>query len=355
MTPNLRSSLKFWWKAIKADSRLVGSPPAPSFELVDDPSLHVAQIKLLNPPAIEVASSFVDEVQSEIQTHLSDVCQAVLFGLDFDHSDPIAGQYVSKALLEQATSFVNLHELFHILSGHIDDLKQRKGQTHYGEASLGMAKGTAATEEEIDESYYREFEADDCAIQCMTQLPMQEEIIDFLTAIEIDDEDGLLTHRLMDSEGIPKMMGFRVVGVAAWLIIRLIESKREKQIQEAFDDHPLPEARLLSCLTTLQEEYADLSAEVVDGEERRTVETTDEQSRRIVEFAEWVMKPMMLQLPPMYESGDRLPLGLLEIGYDMNSLMFGGEMQTDAGREVLRLQSMRSRMEARLQPLRYYE
>ncbi|MCD0463053.1 hypothetical protein [Roseiconus lacunae] len=356
MNTDFKESLKFWWRAIKTDDRLIGSPPAPSFELVADPTLAVAQITLLEIPAIEVSAAFVGEMLAHLEENFSHVCASVLSGLEYDESDVETTNFVRKALVEQIISFVNLHELFHILSGHLRDLQN---QSHseiesLSEQTLGMANSsTMLRQEDIDESYYREFEADNCGLQSMVQLPMPVETIEFLSAVEVDN--GFLTQSLIECEGVPKVIGFRLIGVATWLMVRLIESKRHSAIQATFDDHPLPEARLLSCLTTLQEEYASLSAEVVDGEIQRSIEPSEEQSRQIVDFSELVLKPMMLHLPAIQNAPDLPPVTLVDLAHDMARLMFGGELNTDAGREVLRLQSMREAMESRLSKLRYYE
>lgn len=356
MDTAFKQSLRFWWKAIKADERLTGSPPAPSFELVADPSLAVAQIKLHETPAIEVSTNFVGEILDDLDKNFQHVCASVLSGLEYNEDDSETTDFVRKALVEQIISFVNLHELFHILSGHLRDLQQ---QSHVeieslSEQTLGMASSSnMPCQEDIDESYYREFEADNCALQSMVQLPMRMETVEFLSAVEVDG--GILTHRLIDCEGIPRIIGFRLIGVATWLMVRLIESKRQTEIQATFNDHPLPQARLLSCLTTMQEEYASLTAEIVDGKAERSITPSKEQSDQIVKFAELVLKPLMLYLPPIENTSNSTSTGLADLGHDMVRLMFGGEMMTDAGREVFRLQSLRETMENRLSQLRYYE
>ena len=356
--PEFERSLKHWWKAIKKDARLAELPAAPTFDLIDNATFEIAQVVPYSTPAIEVASSFIKDIVQELSINLHEASQAVLYGLEFGDAIKDAEQFVRSALQENVVSFVVLHELFHILAGHLrEQTVFSDSELPLSEMSLGMTSTQASDdvdEEELLRAYYREFEVDDCALQAMVQLPLHEESLSFLSSIETEEQDGVLAFELINSTGLPKVFGYRLMAVSAWIIVRLIESKRSQQIRRQFEAHPLPSARLLSCFTTLLEEYARLSGETLDSDGRKSRKPSSEEADSIVEFFELVFKPMSMFLQPIGSHPQRPSMPIANLTQEMGTLMFGGEMQIDAGRLVLRLQSLRPEMEARLSTCRYY-
>lgn len=356
--PEFERSLKRWWKAIKSDPRLSELPPAPSFELIEDAPFEIAQVVPYSTPAIEVASSFTKDIEQEVSSNLHAASQAVLFGLEFGDAIDEAEEFVRSALQENVVSFVVLHELFHVLAGHLrEQHKYSDSKLPLSEMSLGMASSHVANE--VDESellkaYYREFEVDDCALQAMVQLPLHDESLSFLSSIDIDEQDGTLAYELINSTGLPKVFGYRLIAVSAWLIVRLIESKRTPEIRQQFEDHPLPSSRLLSCFTTLLEEYAKLAGEELESDGRRSRKPSEDEANSIVDFFDLVLKPLTIFMPSIESHSSKAPLATIELMREMGQLMFDGEMKTDAGRLVLRLQSLRPEMEVRLATCRYY-
>jgi hypothetical protein len=351
-------SLKRWWKAIKNDPRLFELPTAPTFDLIDDASFEIAQVVPYSTPAIEVASSFSQDIKNELNRNLHEASQAILCGLEFGDANEQAEEFVRSALKENVVSFVVLHELFHILAGHLrEQAKFSDSELPLSEMSLGMASSQDSKdvdESELLKAYYREFEVDDCALQALVQLSLHEETLSFLSSIETDEQEGMLAYELINSTGLPKVFGYRLMAVSAWLVVRLIESKRSPQIRQQFDTHPLPSARLLSCFTTLLEEYARLSGEALDSDGRRSRKPSHEQADAIVEFFDLVFKPMSMFLHPIETHPSRSATPIANLAEEMGTLMFDGKMQTDAGRLVLRLQSLRPEMEDRLSNCRYY-
>lgn len=349
---DFEESLKWWWKEIKSDSRLQAMPSAPIFDLVESASFEIAQVVPRSTPSIEVAATFSKDIESELDARLEEATCAILSGLEFEDSVDEAMAFVESGLRENVVSFVVLHELFHILAGHLrEQEKYLDSRRPLSEMSLGMADSNDITEfdeSELLRSYYREFEVDDCALQAL----VQEKSLDFLSSIETEEQDGLLAYDLTNSYGLPKVFGFRLIAVSAWLMVRLIESKRAPQIREQFELHPLPSARLLSCFTTLLEEYTQLSGEEMDAGGRRSRKPTEGESESIVEFFELVFKPLAVHLSPIELSSNATALA--DFAYDMNGLMFDKEMKTAAGELVLRLQSLRPEMESRLSSCRYY-
>jgi hypothetical protein len=353
-------SFNHWWRAIEADGRLKMRPPAPSIQVISQHAFDIAQIVPRANPAIEVAATFASDVASEVRSNSGIAAQACLAGLEFD-DEAYAQGIVAEVIEELSVSFVILHELFHILAGHlrehVDFPAGNDPAAAFDEATLGVASTSRPiafdeTERELLRAYYREFEADNCALQAIVQLPMQAAL---RNVVELIEDDEPTAEAVLSLANIPRLIAFRLVGSAAWLVIKLIESKRSHDLRRRLDGHPLPAARLLASFITLLEEYVGLSRVAADENGRRQHQSTPTERKLLLDFLSEGLKPLLVHLPPITTGGDASDtLPMPSIAGEIAALMFGGEVATAAGREVVRVQSLRPEMESRLASRRYY-
>lgn len=315
-------------------------------------TFRIAQVVPREPPAIEVADVFADELLAKLAALAEPLSEACLSETDVEGDMSTAREMVTNALAELSSSFVVLHEAFHILAGHLRELEQSNPSINckLDEFSLGMDTSSPPTMNpemsDLQRAYYREFEADNNALQAMIQLPMPPATE--LVLVQASDTEPEMAPILARQELLAKIIGFRILAAASWIVIRLVERQRAPALQRS---HPLPGARLLAAFITLVEEYAGLSqAKRQTDEIRLPIKPSKEQKRLVLEFTELVLKPVLVHLTA--SNGDEsipLPIYVKEI----YNLMFNQPMETPEGNEVLEIQSLRTEMVERLSPFRY--
>ena len=364
MEKQFKEALRQWIQAMLDDSRLTTSLPPLSVAISD--RLRDEQIaQIVRRPDqtvfIEVAYRFVGELQTLIAKNREALTNACFDGVEFDPADPVATQAVAEAAKSLTISFDVLHEVFHLLSGHLsvgvsDDVSAASSQT-IGESSLDftMHDGLDATVEIVPlrRRYYRELEADNCALQCLSQLPLPAPVMNLLDSIQFDDSEAPVPNRILELDSIHRAMGFRLLAATSWLIVQLIELKRSIFLKRKLREYPLSSARLLAGLTTLLEESAGLSGARVDSTGRRSHTLTEEDVENIRWFLSYVLKPVTLFLPSAVATTEQTT-SMIELMQDLGALLIGGETKTAAGIEVLELQTLRKDMDERYGPHRYY-
>ena len=285
-----------------------------------------------------------------------------LDGIEYDHSAPAVSDLIAAAAIELLLSFVVLHEIFHILCGHVDERKASSTATKlaFEEHSLNIDHAgdqvdslVGSVTQLIRESYYMELEADNCALQCLSQLPLPKSFIEILSCFETEDEATEFTS-LDECDGVRRLVGYRFLLVITWQMIQIMEARRGPNLRKRFNDHPYPGARLLAAIATLLESFAGLA---VDKAGDRTITLDEATSSDMKLFNEQVLKPVLKQEWPVRDTSNAIS-GVetfpLWIAKETLNLLKHEEPETDSGRELAELDCVRRPMVERMSNYRYY-
>ena len=358
----LDSLLKHWLGVLRSHGELKKSLGEIALEVIDTPTnVLTAQIWPDDPPRIEVSQRFIAEVSQIIQFRQNLIVLSCLDGIEYDRSDATVSDLIAEATVELLLSFVILHEIFHILCGHVDERKASSpvaARLAFEEHSLNLASGrdhesTKSLTQVIRESYYMELEADNCALQCLFQLPLPKSFIEILSCFENEGETTEFTS-LDECGGVRKVVGYRFLLVVTWQMIQIMEARRGSDLRKRFDDHPYPGARLLAAIATLLEGFAGLA---IDKAGDRTITLDENTSSGMKLFSDQVLKPVLKQDWPVRDESNALS-GVeafpLWIAKETLNLLKHEEPETDSGRELAELDCVRRQMVERMSNYRYY-
>ena len=154
---------------------------------------------------------------------------------------------------ELTSTFVILHEIFHLIRGHIGWILSKRRGRDFDEEALGLQfdsgrqNKTAATGPSysaIADAYLLESEADCTAVQWMI-LSMSQPTLQRIL--------GTRARTIMTFPKQCRLVAFRLLVAAVWLVIRTMESPRREVIANNSRTHPLPSTRAYTvfgeCLT----------------------------------------------------------------------------------------------------------
>jgi hypothetical protein len=343
------------WEELRNDSQLQDVPPDLFLCFSDRlSSKKAARIRGGKRLVIEISNQFVQGLEEDFSE-----LQGMLVNLM--SGSPVAERLepvdVTKLFRELTSSFVILHEIFHLISGHVAwRLSKRPGQ-HFDEADLGLQLGSSRRKETssnpsysaIADAYFLESEADCTAVQWMI-LSMSQPTL-----------RRILETRARTIMTFPKqrrVVAFRLLVAAVWLVIRTMESARRKVIANGSNTHPLPSTRAYTVFGECLSAYSVVEDVRYDsrGGAQRTL--SDNDVRSMNEFLKKVLIPV-LRSEWNPRSGELLPPASLEaqlIHYfpDFGNHLLNRPAETAVGREMLRLERARFRMDRSLRRFRYY-
>ncbi|HET7461577.1 MAG TPA: hypothetical protein VFJ82_10020, partial [Longimicrobium sp.] len=345
---------------VDASPLLRRAPHPPLLRISEDPeNLETALIWVRRFTEIEVFTGFLADVHAEVSGNAAAIHAACMDGLQPGERGWAAPGEVCRRVLGRSLSFILLHELFHFYCGHVDELRARSGDPSRAfcldERHLGMAAAPqgAAEDEAFLTAYYREMEADNSAVQwMMLAAPWQPPAAEAATPRRGPRPRPAPPMLL---RGAARILEFRVLLVTLWLMIRLMERKRGPAVRERGAEHPLPAARMLAGVATVHEAFAGIDGWKINaaGEKVRTLETVH--VRRMRRFLRHVFKPVLRAfVTGMAPGDDGFQASPVWIALDTGNLLLGNEPVTEPGRQVKRVERLRPRMLARLEPFRYF-
>jgi hypothetical protein len=341
------------WHAVLSDARLHDQPPPVKIAFSD--RLSSKRGARIRPFVLEVSTQFALDLHNELGS-----VQDALAGLAF--STPSLRRAhrgkVLAAIEELTIGFVLLHELFHLIGGHLDwyDARRANGLKVDGQqlclqltSSKRHGGQGAPTYRSTADAYLLECEADCSAIQWIVQAMPQSKL------------RRLLRTQAASMTSFPqpqRLAAFRLLLASVWLVIRRLESGKEKLVRNSSETHPLPVTRVFAGFGTLIREYSCISDLRYDaqGGGQRTLTNSDVISMR--EFLERVLKPVLTS--DWNPGSPHLPAESLEAQmrfylHDFGNHMLNRPVQTIAGHELLRMERARFRMDRGLRPFRYYQ
>lgn len=325
-----------------------------------------AQILLREQPRIEFFAWFLDAMRDEILRNEVALTRACLpRDLRGARYGPMRGVFL-ECMSDAVASFALLHELFHLLCGHIEFSRANAGLSgdyRFDEATLGLAPGAqggsavAVDDDAVLAAYYVEIEADNTALQWWMQsppLPALGTLLERCGRVPATP-DGRGLNALPVSA---RRLAFRVLLAATWLSVRLMERARGASLRVVTRTHPFPAARLLAAVATLLEQYATLDEVRVDARGRKLRRMSRRDVGTITSFLRQVLKPALIAPWPVRDhdaAADGFETFPPWIVLDIRNLMLLAPAETEPGRQLERVEQARSWMTARLAPTRYLD
>ena len=365
MDETFSTTFRDWWAALADSGQLSRVPEPPRLTFADDPrNRFSAEILARDPPEIRIFRGFIADIRTETERLAPVLADACLDGLELLISRQEAETFVTRTCHDLVVSLVLLHELFHMLCGHLDAARHDyQNLTALDEFALGLSindpdpnSGAELADPEVLRAYYQELEADNCAIQCVLQLPLRGPLAELLSALDTAGPD--LPAGAQDLPDDARVIAFRFLVASSWIMVRLFEVKRADRLRVRSQSHPLPGSRLLAAIATVLEEFAQASdTTTVEPDGRRSHVLTEESARDYRLFLDAVLKPVLMSPWPVRDApdaADGFVISPLWVVQDLGNLMQNRERTTAPGRELSRLDSLRAEMNERFGKYRYY-
>lgn len=341
------------WGTLRTSAMLRRIPRIRAPRFVDDrAAAGLAVVSFRAPHTIDISRRLLRDVAAELRSNRAIVRTAVLADVSdrSNHSRHNLDAIVTQCILDLSASFLIIHELFHILGGHVGAARARRAGQGVGMYALVDASSDiasrGATPETAIRAYYREVEADNSALQWMMLAEPRRSIRTLLAAVSSADATTCTCIALLD-DGPGRFTVFRALVTALLLMIRILERRRGAQIRAAAPEHPYPATRLLAGLFTLMEQFVEITKPAIDRRGRKTQRLSDVQAQGMRQFFRTVLSPV-LKLP--WSSRDRAaahsgyesfaPLIVLELG----NILLGREPATAPARELARIEGLRHEM-----------
>lgn len=353
ITDRLKSLFTSTWEAIVQDESLRGKPPHVSlrFSARLDSSV-CARIEWDESIRIVISQKFILTFHEELQSVAPTLARLAFASraAQKKHITAVVG-----AVEEMALSFILLHEIFHLMGGHMGWMSKRKNAASFDERLLGLAfaqqssKNKARpTQVALSEAYLLESEADCTALQWLIQFDALPSLCRLLrTRIAA----------MMDFPSKRRPTAFRLALTAIWLVIRKMESSRAEWMQAGSETHPLPITRLFAAFGTFVQEYSVISDLRFDdrGGGHHKLSRSDVTSMQ--EFLREVLGPVLkADWNPHTET---LPARSLEVQMtiyfpDFANHLLNRKVSTVVGREILQMERARFGMDRKMKPFRFF-
>ena len=342
------------WRRIARDARLVRTPPTPEIILSNRLAAYrCAQIEWGNFARIVISARYAAQLRSELREHQQAL--VTLASLPYRptrrHPDRIL-----KVIEQLVVSFVLLHEIFHLMSGHVGLISSGANAQSFDEFSIGMFSAEDRGEKQTDppserkmaEAYFLESEADCCALQWIIQMAMP---------MSLSRHLGQPVPDFSSLAAVQRIVGFRMVLTAAWMTLRRMELNRARWMGRASETHPLPGARLFLAIGTLLQEYSEISELRFDRQGGGHHTLTGSDITTITTFLHEILSPVLTaDWNPDEDVVKRGSLEALMVTAfpDFANHMLNRRPQTPVGREVSRMERVRLRIYPRLARHRYF-
>jgi hypothetical protein len=344
-----REAFSALWQTVLNDRQLLKKPPALCIEFSDN--LNAKRGARLTGNAaytIEVSSQFALNLHRELRR-----VKNGLASLAFDSASAQrthCGEVL--AVVEQLTvGFIVLHEIFHLIGGHFDWLKAKPSsrwtfKERYQKVPPNWR--TKPSYSAIADAYLLESEADCSAIQWMLQV---------MSARELQRLLQTRTGHIQFFFGRRRLAAFRLLLASVWLAIRRLESAREELKFNNSARHPLPVTRVFAAFGTFLMHYSYISNVRFDAQGGAQRTLTDDDVNTIRKFIQHILIPVLKcdwnpaspNLPP-----ESLEAQLRFYLRDYGNHLLNKPVETIAGRELIRMERARFRMDRSLRSFRYY-
>jgi hypothetical protein len=342
------------WRGVLSGAQIHAQPPPLTITFSDRlSSKRGVRIRGAGSFVIEVSTKFALDLHAELRT-----VEETLVALAFRSSRARRARHGEVlAIVEEFTiSFILLHEIYHLIGGHMAWVARRPSGLTFDEQRFGLhfalgqhgLKGSAPSYALIADAYLLESEADCSAIQWIVQEMSQPRLQRLL---------GTRAEHMTFFSGRQRLVSFRLCLASVWLAIRRLESAREELMRNESRTHPLPVTRLFAAFGTFIQHYSSISDMRFDSQGGANRKLTESDVISMREFLRQVLNPVLTSdwnpgsphVPP-----ESLEARLLFYLRDFGNHMLKRPVETVVGRELLRMERARFRMDRRLRPFRYH-
>ena len=337
------------WQTVLNDSQLHTKPPPLRIAFSD--RLSAKGGACLTPGksfVIRVSTRFALNLHMELRT-VQDRLASLAFGSASTQRTRRAE--VLAVVEEFSIGFILLHEIFHLIGGHAGWVAAKRSsilsfkQRHLG---LPLAWGAGPPYAAIADAYLLESEADCSAIQWMLQVMSPPRLQRLLRT---------RTEHMQFFSGHRRLAAFRLLLASVWLAIRRLESAREQLKFNKSETHPLPVTRVFAAFGTFLMHYSGISNLRFDAEGGAQHTLTGRDVTSIRDFLQQILNPVLKC--DWNPQSPNIPPGSLEAQmrfylHDYGNHLLNKPVETVAGRELIRMERARFRMDQRLRPFRYY-
>ncbi len=310
---------------------------------------------------ITVSEFLLIDIYQLIENHKKIISSMMKIGVSKTFIDERFDALVKEAIYDIALQFVLHHELFHLLSGHFDYQRKNFGlgqiDEYYGFADMGnKPNGNDSLH-----FYFQEMEADNSSLIWIINKLALEQVNLVLISLNLV-EDNFKEEIVLLTEGA-KDFAYKMVFIAFWMVVSLIESYRLNVIKSTTEEHPFPVARIITCIHTLMEHYAKLiiSRKSTGG---NFVKLTNSNISYIERFIESIVLPFCTffrDFPDasiadneLFTANDfDLSNKVISIIKDSNNLLANRSPKNVGGLQIDDIEIVRREMEIKLNSYRY--
>ena len=228
------------WSMVSEALEFVREPTKPAFGVVDWEDFIAEAFPRNDGARIRVSTAFVRTLEQQCDPFVGSLLTA-------DASNGASETEVRGCLLELAVSFVVLHEICHVLCGHVAVLVPGDGRTTTSDALR-----------ERRHFYFREVEADWAAVDCLTLACTLPALASYLSIAEDVSLDELTDRARVD--------GYRILFAAVALATLQVETLRSNS-EHPDTRHPMPEARFLAVTHSMMKTYAGIDRSKLSEEQ----------------------------------------------------------------------------------------
>jgi len=313
---------------------------------------------------VTISESFLQEIHKTIESHRKIISAMMKIGIGEHFTEKnFDVDMVLDSVYDLSLQFVLHHELFHLLCGHIDFKKGNYKLSEINESSEitdGIKKWDDKDELRF---YFREMEADNSSIVWLINKLIFGSVNKTLIQYDVVDSD--FNKSIIDLDGVAKSIGYKMLFIAIWLVISLIERDRVDAEEAQRKTHPYPSARIISCIHTIIEIYAELSVSRVsmDG---RFANLTDQNRSLITEFFDGIAGPFCIffrgfpdasTVDIKLKSIDDFNLNndVMKIFKESSNIFFNRSANTLEGLQLNLIETVRIEMIDALRSYRYFE
>lgn len=317
---------------------------------------------------VEINDGLLSDLFDSLDSNDLPLMAAVLWPME-EGDDPLflPPQSVLETLFELSVHFVLHHELFHVLCGHLD--LDRAVSLHGGRrilserlSHLTMDRGKASPNDRL-RAYFLELEADASAIEWMLERLSFTSLLHHLETLGWDvGSQGQWPGTLAGLRGRSRILAFRFLITAVWIVIALMEANRDGA---DFGTHPLPAARLIAAIKTAMVWFCstgDLSL-LPNGEMHWKLSDAD--LPVIDTFLHQVVRPVLTNLQDFPDpetaaslalpSGDQRSNHAVALFDDIARLLANQPPHGAGARQLKRVEALRIEMMQELSSFRYLE
>lgn len=264
----------------------VRQPPVVQLQFVDNGSLNASVSVDFDDNLI---LSIDDTLLLQLFTHIDTQRDAIFSLSDLDSDDELMQQLILEQVYNFALYFVLLHEVYHLLGGHLGYICARGRGSRLSEEDVSQAEQKYDIKQLL--AFYFEFEANAHALITLVNDLNFGDIERLLLTSKVSKEKIPESPVLMELSGPGRTEAFKLLLCANWMVIVLLEAQQKTSV-----NHPAPPSRLLAITSTMLAWYCELDEITVNEQGAMTQEVDEPIIDTIEHFLFHVARPVIVNM-----------------------------------------------------------